>query len=117
MCRIRYGGEDCHRIAMERGCGGYGGAVLNFPIHFHRSDSFPRVAGGGERSEECFDAVHDFGRDKQQCPGIKNPWVAALEINLTHVLYAWMLVVGIVVANIIYLPPMSTDQRLNIRSS
>jgi hypothetical protein len=29
---------------MERGCGGGGGAVLNFPIHFHRSDSFPRVA-------------------------------------------------------------------------
>jgi hypothetical protein len=37
--------------------------------------------------------------------------VAALEINLTHVVYAWMLVVGIVVAIIIYLPPMSTDQR------
>lgn len=32
--------------------------------------------------------------------------VAALEINLTHVLYAWILVVGIVVAAIFFLPPI-----------
>lgn len=32
--------------------------------------------------------------------------VAALEINLTHVLYAWILVVGIVTAAILFLPPM-----------
>jgi hypothetical protein len=39
--------------------------------------------------------------------------VAALEINLTHLLYAWILVVGIAVAGILYLPPIITVSATN----
>lgn len=39
--------------------------------------------------------------------------VAALEINLTHVLYAWILVVGMLVAAILFLPPLIVPAKID----
>ena len=39
--------------------------------------------------------------------------VAALEINLTHVLYAWILVVGMLVAAILFLPPVIVPAKID----
>ena len=39
--------------------------------------------------------------------------VAALEINLTHVLYAWILVVAMLVAAILFLPPLIVPAKID----
>ena len=42
-----------------------------------------------------------------------NTMVAALEVNLTHVLYAWILVVGMLVAAILFLPPLIVPAKID----
>ena len=42
-----------------------------------------------------------------------NIMVAALEINLTHVLYAWILVVAMLVAAILFLPPLIVPAKID----
>jgi hypothetical protein len=50
-------------------------AVLNFPIHFHRSDSFPRVARFVQ------DSVQDFLQDSFPPPPLFTPTMAYHDVQ------------------------------------